>query len=345
MYHNVAAIDIGSNAVRLLIASVRNGPLGAIGKKEVLIRIPLRLGDDSFTNGVISQARVRWLIHVMKAFHYLMRVQQVRTYMAFAGSALREAANSEAILAAIQAKAGLTVQPLTVNEEALFLYESYAVAKLLPHRNYLYADVGGGTTEIVLLENGRLAEAKRFNVGTVRQLVGKEQKSERQALIDYLARLKATHTPVALIGTGGNINKIARLLKTTRDKAFTLRSLQLLHNKLRQISVEGRMSLFDLAPDRADVIVPACDIFIQVAKAAGITKFIVPTRGLVDGMVKIMTDDTPTPTPQPSHQPPTKPTMETSVSTLNHQPLSSTFYQGEDSLDWDWIDDDDDDGD
>ncbi len=288
MYHNVAAIDIGSNAVRLLIASVRDSPSGPVSKKEVLIRIPLRLGEDSFTNGTISQSSVRWLIHVMKAFGYLMRVQQVRTYMAFAGSALREASNSDEILAIIKEKAGLTVQPLSVNEEAWFLYESYATEKLLPQRNYLYVDLGGGTTEIVLLENGRLADARRFNVGTVRLLVGKELKTERQAMIDYLSRIKASHAPVALIGTGGNINKIARLIRTTRDKAFTLRSLQLLHTKLRQISVEGRMNVFDLAPDRADVIVPACEIFIQVAKAAGVSKFIVPTRGLVDGMVRTM---------------------------------------------------------
>lgn len=288
MYHNVAAIDIGSNAVRLLVASVRDSLTGPVSKKEVLIRIPLRLGEDSFTNGLISQARIRWLAHVMKAFGYLMRVQQVRTYMAFAGSALREASNCDEILAILKKKTGLIVQPLSVNEEAWFLYESYATNKLLPHRNYLYVDLGGGTTEIVLSENGRLVDAQRFNVGTVRELVGKELKTERQVMIDYLNRIKISHAPVAIIGTGGNINKIARLIKTTRDKAFTIRSLQLLYNKLRQISVEGRMNLFDLAPDRADVIVPACDIFIQVAKAAGVSKFIVPTRGLVDGMVKTM---------------------------------------------------------
>lgn len=289
MYHNVAAIDIGSNAVRLLIASVRDTPSGLVSKKDVLLRIPLRLGDDSFNTGTISPSLAKWLLNVMKAFYHLMRVQQVQSYMAFAGSALREANNGEAILQAIKDKTGLFVKPLTVNEEALFLYESYTSEKLLPHRNYLYVDLGGGTTEIVLLVNGALSDARRFNVGTVRQLIGKESKQERKAMIDYLTVIKETHAPVALIATGGNINKIARLIKTTRDKAFTLRSLQLLYNNLRQISVEGRMSLFDLAPDRADVIVPACDIFIQVAKAAGITKFIVPTRGLVDGMIKIMT--------------------------------------------------------
>jgi len=143
MYHNVAAIDIGSNAVRLLIASVRDSPSGPVSKKEVLIRIPLRLGEDSFTNGLISQARIRWLAHVMKAFGYLMRVQQVRAYMAFAGSALREASNCDEILAILKEKIGLIVQPLSVNEEAWFLYESYATNKLLPHRNYLYVDLGG----------------------------------------------------------------------------------------------------------------------------------------------------------------------------------------------------------
>jgi exopolyphosphatase/guanosine-5'-triphosphate,3'-diphosphate pyrophosphatase len=265
--------------------------------------------------------------------------------MAFAGSALREASNSKEILAAIKSKAGLTVQPLTVNEEAWFLYESYAADNLLPHRNYLYVDVGGGTTEIVLLENGRLAEARRFNIGTVRQLVGKELKTERQAMIEYLNRIKASHAPVAIIGTGGNINKLARLIRTTRDKAFTLRSLQLLYNKLRQISVEGRMSLFDLAPDRADVIIPACDIFILVAKTVGVTKFIVPTRGLVDGMVRTLT---PQSTPS-DNQPTTKLTMpattETDIRLTNSSPFSSTNYQGEDTLDWDWMDDDDDDDD
>lgn len=335
MYRKVAAIDVGSNAARLLIAKVVQTPSGFKAQKIILIRIPLRLGEDSFTQGIIGQQRINMLVRIMRAFAYLMRLHQVEVYMAYATSALREASNTEEILQRIQQKTALSLNLLTVNEEALFLYESYSVSQLAVANNYLYVDVGGGSTEIILLVNGKLVDAKRFSLGTIRSLTGNDNKQEKAEMITYLMQLREKYAPVAIIGTGGNINKIAQLTGTTRDHVVTLRSLQRLYNKLRQISVEGRISVFDLNPDRADVIVPACDIFIIVAKTAGISKFIVPTIGIVDGMVQLLAEKINQKTPHSTMENvPTNEAMLVEPRTTQLLNQDSTSYLEQDESSW-----------
>ncbi len=285
MTTKIAAIDIGLNATRLLISSIQEKPDGLKVKKEILVRIPLRLGEDCYVQGCISQQRTTTLLRTIKAFHYLMRLHQVKAHVAFASAAMQEASNCDEVIGLLREKAHTHVQLLTVNEEALFLRESYSPDRLNKTKNYLYVNVGGGTTEIVLLVNGLVADAKRFSIGTIRLLYGLVSNQEKKELTDYLSEIREKNAPVALIGAGGNINKLAQLTGITRDNLLSVRSLQSIYNKLRLQNPEGRMSNYELSADRADVIVPACYLYILTAKTAGVSKIIVPTIGLVDGMV------------------------------------------------------------
>lgn len=285
MNRKVAAIEIGLNATRLLISIVQDKPDGVKLKKEILVRIPLRLGEDCYVKGCISQQRISTLLRTMKAFQYLLHLHQVKAYVAYASAALQEASNYDVIIGLLREKAHTQVQLLSVHEEALFLRGSYSSDKLNKSKNYLYINVGGGTTEIVLLANGQMTDAKRFPIGSIRLLFGLVSIQEKKALTDYLCEIREKFAPCALIGAGGNINKLAQLTGLTRDNIVSRRSLQTIYNKLRQQSPEGRMSHYELSADRADVIVPACYLYILMARTSGVSKIIVPTIGLVDGMV------------------------------------------------------------
>lgn len=285
MNRKVAAIDIGLNATRLLISGVQEKPDGLKLKKEILVRIPLRLGEDCYVQGRIGQQRSTTLLRTIKAFHYLMRLHQVKNYVAYASAALQEASNCDEVISLLREKAHIRVLSLTVDDEALFLQESYSPDQLNKTKNYLYVNVGGGSTEIVLLANGQVADAKRFPIGTIRLLFGLVSESEKRTLTDFLSQIREKYAPSALIGAGGNINKLAQLTGLTRDNVLSIRSLQSIYNKLRQLSPEGRISIYELSADRADVIVPACYLYILMARTSGVSKIIVPTIGLVDGMV------------------------------------------------------------
>jgi exopolyphosphatase / guanosine-5'-triphosphate,3'-diphosphate pyrophosphatase len=282
--NKVAAIDIGSNAVRLLISRLKEQPEGITLKKELMVRIPLRLGEDSFETGEISKQRANRLLKVMKSFQYLMQVYQVDVYRAYATAAMREAKNDEKIIQKIKDKAKINLKLISGAEEARVIYESHAADQLQQDKNYLYVDVGGGSTEITLIVCGGLADSRSFNIGTIRMLRGKVAKTEREEMIAYLSEIKSNFAPVEIIGSGGNINKLYRLAKTAKNKPLTTKKLQELYQKLIQLSVEERMTIFDLNPDRADVIVPACELFLEVAEVTGISEIFVPTIGLVDGI-------------------------------------------------------------
>jgi len=283
-----AAIDIGSNAIRMLISRIREKPMGSRVKKEMLLRIPLRLGEESFTNGKISEVQITQLIRVMKTFHYLMQLHQVDRYGAYATAALRESSNGADIIKRIQALTSIKVTLLNPNEEAWILYECHANSHFQTDKNYLYVDIGGGTTTIISIKNGRLAESKLFNIGTLKILLGRVSKANIAELTTYLNSIKTKYNPTAIIGSGGNINKIAGLIKMTRQNALTLRSLQVLYNKLRLTTTEERMSQYDLDADRAEVIIPACELLIKIGRSANISRIIVPTVGLVDGIIQLI---------------------------------------------------------
>ncbi len=282
----IAAIDIGSNAVRLLIVSVEEELFGPFFKKVLLLRIPLRLGEDSFSIGKISDARAHKLNKVMRAFKLLMDVHEVTNYKAYATAAMREAKNGRKVAEKIKEKTTIKVEIIDGSVEARIIYDSNIIDQLDPNKNYLYVDVGGGSTELSIIVKGELAESKSFNIGTIRMLRGKVTTEEKESMKQFLAEVKEKHAPEEIIGSGGNINKLHRLAKLNKEETLTLNKLDQLYQKLKALSLDDRMDKYKLNPDRADVIVPASEIFIEIASLTGIQKIYVPTFGLVDGIVR-----------------------------------------------------------
>jgi exopolyphosphatase / guanosine-5'-triphosphate,3'-diphosphate pyrophosphatase len=280
----IAAIDIGSNAVRLLIARLKDD--GKTFKKELLIRIPLRLGEDSFESGKIGSHRAVMLLQTMKTFSRLMELYHVDVYRACATSAMRDADNGEEIIHLIRQKTALNVRLISGAEEARLIFESHAADRLQTGKNYLYADVGGGSTELSLIVCGALADTRSFNIGTVRQLHGKVALEEQVEMQKYLSEIKTNFAPAEIIGIGGNIHKLCRLSESSKKETLSVNQLTKLYREMAPLSIEERMEAYDLNSDRADVIVPACDIFLNMARYAGVTNYFVPTVGLVDGIVQ-----------------------------------------------------------
>lgn len=281
----IAAIDIGSNAVRLLITSVDEDEKGTSFKKVLLVRIPLRLGEDSFSEGRISELRSYKLIKVMKAFKNLMEVHEVESYKACATAAMREAKNGDKLVKKIKEKAKIDVEIIDGSVEAKMIYESHMADKLSASKNYLYVDVGGGSTEISLIVGNELADSQSFNVGTIRILRHNVSDGEMDKMNNFLLQIKEKYAPAEIIGSGGNINKLHRLSKLPKDQNLSIEKLKEMYDKLKKLTVEERMLKYELNPDRADVIVPASEIFLHIAAISGITEICVPTFGLVDGIV------------------------------------------------------------
>jgi len=285
MIRKIAAIDIGSNAIRLLISSVEEEANSTSFKKILLIRVPLRLGEDSFSIGEIGDLSARRLIKAMKAFRYLMDVHEVDSYRACATAAMREAKNGEKLVKKIKEKAKLDINIIDGSEEAKMFYESHMADRLNPKKNYLYVDVGGGSTEISVIVQGELADSRSFDIGTVRTLRKGVSISKMEEIKLFLTGIKEKFAPVEIIGSGGNINKLHRLAKLGKEEVLITTKLEEIYQQLIKLTVEERMSMYDLNIDRADVIVPASEIFLYIADIAGITEIYVPTFGLVDGIV------------------------------------------------------------
>ena len=266
---NYAAIDIGSNAVRLLIKSVNEegSPEGLLRKVQ-LIRIPLRLGEDAFTTGEISEGKAEKLIRLMKAYKQLMKIFEVSDYRACATSAMRDARNGKDIVRQIAKKTGIRVDIIDGQEEAHIVYDNHIEQLFASGQNYLYVDVGGGSTEINLISNGELKSSRSYNIGTVRMLSGMVKNEEKEQMRTDLQALAAEYTPIQIIGSGGNINKLFRLAdkKDKKQSFLPIESLKEICETLKALSKEERIKQFKLKPDRADVIVPAAEIFLEVAK-------------------------------------------------------------------------------
>ena len=281
---HVAAIDIGSNAVRLLISSIQGQNGNLTIKKVILLRVPLRLGEDSFTQGKIGIGKEKNLIKLMKAYRHLMDIHGVEKYRACATSAMREASNGKRITRKVADKTGIDIEIVSGSEEARIIFESHISDQLDATKNYLFVDVGGGSTELTLIAKGNLIRSQSFNLGTVRSLNGKVKESERTAMNIYLDEIKNSYAPSAIIGSRGNINKLSRLSDDPGNKFISYNELLRLRNELSKLSIDERMVKFQLNPDRADVILPASDIFLNIAIQTDISDIIVPSFGVVDGL-------------------------------------------------------------
>lgn len=285
---NYAAIDIGSNAVRLLIKHVEEDINGAPHfSKVLLLRVPLRLGFDVFAMGKISEKKEKDMIRLMKSYRHLMKIYDVDNYRACATSAMRDAENGMHIIKRIRKKTDIPIEIIDGQEEAKMIYNNHIEQMEDRKGNYMYVDVGGGSTEINLLSQGELVCSRSYNIGTVRILNQAVKESEWNRLRTDMAELALSYPQTNLIGSGGNINKLYRLAekKDKKQLRMTVTTLRQLHESLKGLSVEERMTQFNLKPDRADVIVPAGEIFLTIADLMQATYIYVPVIGLSDGII------------------------------------------------------------
>lgn len=283
----LAAIDIGSNACRLLVTEVIVKPgVKPQFNKLNLVRVPLRLGFDVFETGIIPAAKVDMMLHAMQAYASLMRAYQVDRHIAVATSAMRDASNTSEIVSKIFKETGINIQIISGDFEASLIYESHIAESLDNGSNYLYIDVGGGSTELTLFMNGELAFKHSFNIGTIRLLKGQVSEAEWELMKEKIRKDVRGLKNLIAIGTGGNINKVFSLSKKKDGKSIQLELLRSYHREMSLLSVEDRMRYFNLRADRADVIVPALLIYTQIMKWAMIDEMIVPKIGIVDGLIQ-----------------------------------------------------------
>lgn len=283
-----AAIDIGSNAVRLLIKQVEEDIEGkADFRKEMLLRVPLRLGFDVFAMGKISEEKEKNLMRLMKVFRHMMKIYDVEAFRACATSAMRDAQNGKDIIKRIKKKTDIEIEIIDGQEEAKTIYNNHNEYMEDRNGNYMYVDVGGGSTEINLLSQGTLVCSRSYNIGTVRILNQAVTDAEWERLKNDMQELAASYEKTNIIGSGGNINKLYKLAdkKDKRKQRITIDTLKKLHEELKALSVEERMEKYQLKPDRADVIVPAGNIFLNIAEWIHATYIYVPVIGLADGII------------------------------------------------------------
>lgn len=284
---NIAAIDIGSNGARLLIKSFDdNAPASSRIRKLLFVRIPLRLGQDVFTLGKVSKERQHMMMHMMKAFRQFMLLYKVEHFRACATSAMRDADNGKKVMRRIEKETGIRLEIIPGAEEAQLLCNNLVENTDSGVGNYAYVDVGGGSTEISLLHDGVLAESHSFNIGTLRLLAGAVMQEERNAMCSVLENYAREFPGTKIIGSGGNINRLFKLAKVKGDsRELPVERIRELHDILAPLSLEERKLKFKLKDDRADVIVPAAEIFITVARSLDCDSIIVPNISLADSIV------------------------------------------------------------
>ena len=287
----LAAIDIGSNAARLLISEVtKQQGQEPVFNKINLVRVPLRLGFDVFETGEISKAKVKMLMQTLKAYQHLLEAYQIKHVYACATSAMRDARNSKDIIRKVKLETGIEIKVISGQEEASFIYENHVAENLDSDHSYLYIDVGGGSTELTFFANGSLVSKESFNIGTIRLLKNQIKEKAWDDMKDYVKKNIKSALPSIAIGSGGNITKILSMSKTKEGKPLSLDLLKDYYKELSSVSLEDRMHLYGLKEDRADVIVPALLIYVQIMKWADIDAIYVPKIGLVDGLMHHLYD-------------------------------------------------------
>lgn len=284
-----AAIDIGSNAVRLLIAEIREDGKDYNFIKDTLIRVPLRLGDDAFLEHQISEKKTSLLIKTMSAFRNLMDAYEVEDYLACATSAMREAGNGPDLVDKIK-RIGIDLKIIDGNQEAEIIYSSHVIEKLDGNRSYLYIDVGGGSTELSIFHSGKLEASQSFDIGTIRILDNQDKEEVWNDMKKWAKEHTRNFKQVIAIGSGGNINKLFALSGEKPGNLLSYNKLKSLSDMLNSYTLKDRIQILGLKPDRADVIIPACEIFISLMKWVKIKEIAVPRIGLVDGVIQTLID-------------------------------------------------------
>lgn len=284
---NYAAIDIGSNAIRLLIKNISLNKDGLTRTKEQLIRYPLRLGSDVFTKAKISKKKAKDLSVLMKSFVQIMHLYEVLDYKACATSAFRDAENGKKIISLIRKKTGIKIHVLSGKEEAKLIYDTHSEFMQVRNGNFLFVDVGGGSTEVNLIVDNSLVFSNSYNIGTIRVLSNTVDPIEWEQLTNDLTVLSKSYSKIDILGTGGNINKLYRLI-SGRDKEnqrITVDSLRNIYQRMIGLSLEERVNMYKLKHDRAEVIVPASHVFLTIADMINAEYIYVPTVGLADGII------------------------------------------------------------
>jgi exopolyphosphatase/guanosine-5'-triphosphate,3'-diphosphate pyrophosphatase len=288
----LAAIDIGSNAARLLINEVIILPNGKPDfVKLALVRVPLRLGFDVFEKGYIAEQKAEKLVKTILSYKLLLDVYEVQHLKAAATSAMRDATNAKDIIKQVKEQTGIEIKVITGEEEASYIYENHIAENLTSDESYLYIDVGGGSTELTFFSDGKLIFKESFNIGTIRLLKDQVQEKTWDEMKEFIRQRTKGYHHVTCIGSGGNINKVFSLSKRKEGKPLNLELLRSYYKEFNSMPVSQRMSLYKLKEDRADVIVHALLIYINVMRWTDAQEIFVPKIGLVDGLTHLLYDE------------------------------------------------------
>ena len=283
----LAAIDIGSNAARLLITEVTNDAEGKVQFNKLnLIRVPLRLGFDVFEKGEISKEKRGMVLQTMKAYGHLINAYNVQHVIACATSAMRDARNSADLIRKIRLETGLAIEIISGEFEASLIYENHVAENMDTDHSYLYIDVGGGSTELTFFADGKLAFKQSFNIGTIRLLKDMVQEQQWNEIKDFIKARTRGYKKIVAIGTGGNINKVFSLSKKKDGRPLSIDLLKDYYKEIASYPLAERINIYKLREDRADVLVPALQIYIHVMRWADADEIYVPKIGLADGLIQ-----------------------------------------------------------
>ena len=281
-----AAIDIGSNAVRLLVSNVINYEEKTIFQKNSLVRVPIRLGQDTFSNGKISKKNIKRIVKSMKAFRMLMKVHGVEIHLAYATSALRGAKNRSDVVDIVYNKAKIKIEIIDGKKEAEIISKANVFDKIDTEKTFLYIDVGGGSTELSLLKDSKRINSTSFKIGTVRLLNNGVENFIWNELEEWVKSNTKGYSKIFLLGTGGNINKLHKLANIKDHSPITLSAIKQIYYNLKKFNYEERIVKLGLNPDRSDVIIPAAELFLKIFEWSGAKFIYVPRAGLSDGMIR-----------------------------------------------------------
>jgi exopolyphosphatase/guanosine-5'-triphosphate,3'-diphosphate pyrophosphatase len=284
----LAAIDIGSNAVRLMLSRAYDDNGKAVYVKESLMRVPIRLGEDVFVHQSITEEKAQQLSKTIQAFKLIIEAYQAEDYIACATSAMREAHNGAAVAEEIKKDTGVEIEIIEGRREAAIIYSSHISRKFRADEPMLYIDLGGGSMEVTLMARNRIIESGSFKIGTVRALKKGKPKREIDRLKEWLKIKVATLHPAAAVGTGGSINNLFRLSRKKEGKPLTIKILKEIRDYLDAFSLDDRIKVLGLRPDRADVIVEAANDYLSVMRWAKVKKLYVPMLGLSDGLINVL---------------------------------------------------------